>query len=317
MSRTAGRRRFLKQLAAIGTAAAGNRAPAADAEALPVIDTHQHLWDLSRFRLPWLSSAPTLNRSFLPDDYRKATEGLNVVKAVYMEVDVEPSQQADEARWVIGLCRSRATPTVAAVISGRPSSDDFGDYLARFKDAPEVKGVRQVLHSAETPPGYCLDPKFVRGVRRLGDAGLSFDLCPRPAELRDAARLIDACPGTSFILDHCGNADVRSKDRSAWKADIAAVAERERVVCKVSGIVASTRGRPWTPDDLAPVINHVLNVFGPDRVMFGGDWPVCTLGATYRQWVEALKTVVRDRPEAERRKLFHDNAERVYRLSRA
>jgi L-fuconolactonase len=137
----------------------------------------------------------------------------------------------------------------------------------------------------------------------------------RAAELRDAARLIDACPGTRFILDHCGNADVLARDRSAWKADIAEVARRERVVCKVSGIVASTKGQPWTPDDLEPIVNHVLDVFGPDRVLFGGDWPVCTLGASYAGWVNALKSVVRDRPEPDQRKLFHDNAARVYRLA--
>ena len=130
------------------------------------------------------------------------------------------------------------------------------------------------------------------------------------------ARLIDACPDTMFILDHCGNADVRVKDQTAWRANLAEVAKRKRVVCKVSGIVASTKGEPWIADDLAPIINHVFDVFGPDRVLFGGDWPVCTLGATYRQWVEALKTIVRDRPERDQRKLFHDNAVRIYRLEK-
>ena len=86
------------------------------------------------------------------------------------------------------------------------------------------------------------------------------------------------------------------------------------MACKVSGIVASTQGMAWTPDDLAPIVNHVLEVFGPDRVAFGGDWPVCTLGASYREWVEALKSIVKGRSEAEQRKLFHDNALRVYRL---
>jgi L-fuconolactonase len=310
------RRAFLKGAAALAVAApAGRHVSAGEtADSIPIIDTHQHLWDLGRFRLPWLASAPSLRRNYLPDDYRKATEGLNVVKAVYMEVDVEPSEQSEEARSVVTLCRSRKTPTVAAVVSGRPASDGFKAYLAGFKNTPEIKGIRQVLHTEGTPPGYCLTPEFVRGIRALGDAGLMFDLCMRPEELRDGAKLIDACPGTSFILDHCGNADVLSRDLSAWRKDIADVARRDRVVCKVSGIVASTKGRPWTPDDLAPIVNHVLKVFGPDRVMFGGDWPVCTLGASYAQWLAALKTIVADRPLDERRKLFHDNAVRVYRL---
>lgn len=313
------RRGFLAQAGTLAAAAATSSQIAAGddrAGAMPIIDTHQHLWDLRKFRLPWLESAPSLNRNFLPEDYRQATAGLNVVKAVYMEVDVDPSQQVEEAEDVVALCRSGKTPTVAAVISGRPASEGFGAYLARFKGVPEIKGVRQVLHGKTTPPGYCLDPAFVRGIQALGEAGLMFDLCMRAADLPQGRKLVEACPGTRFILDHCGNADVRNKDRSAWKSDIAGVAKNDRVVCKVSGIVASTKGHPWTPDDLAPIVNHVLDVFGPDRVMFGGDWPVCTLGATYAQWVSALKTIVRDRPVPEQRKLFHDNAVRVYGLDR-
>jgi L-fuconolactonase len=95
----------------------------------------------------------------------------------------------------------------------------------------------------------------------------------------------------------------------------AAVAQRKNVVCKVSGIVASAKREHWTADDLAPLVNHTLDVFGPDRVMFGGDWPVCTLAATYRQWVQALQSIVSSRGEGELRKLFHDNAMKHYALA--
>jgi L-fuconolactonase len=204
---------------------------------------------------------------------------------------------------------------VAAVISGRPNSSGFAAYLDRFKDDKPIKGIRQVLHAATTPAGYCLEPDFIKGIRELGKRGLSFDLCMRSPELPDAAKLIEACPETRFILDHCGNEDVRAKDHSTWKKNLEAIAAKgPRVVCKVSGIVASAKGAPWTADDLAPIVNHVLDSFGPDRVMFGGDWPVCTLAATYKQWVEALKSIVQARPEAEPKKLFHDNAVRVYGL---
>ena len=155
----------------------------------------------------------------------------------------------------------------------------------------------------------------MRGIRLLGDLGLTFDLCMKPEDLPNAAKLVDACPGTTFILDHCGNASVRSKDLSGWRADIAEVARRKNVVCKVSGIVASAAPGPWTADDLAPIVDHVLDRFGPDRVVFGGDWPVCTLAATYRAWVYALKSIVARRSEPDRRKLFHDNAVGFYKLS--
>jgi predicted TIM-barrel fold metal-dependent hydrolase len=281
---------------------------------VPIVDTHQHLWDLTKFRLPWLERAPRLARNFLMSDYLKATEGLNVVKSVYMEVAVEPSQQTAEAEYVIDLCRQGGSPLVGAVISGRPNSEGFEAYIARFHGSPFVKGLRQVLHVAETPAGYCLDPRFIRGIRLLGKLGLSFDICLRASDLGDAVKLADACPDTSFVLDHCGNASVRAKDLGPWKADIEQISRRKNTVCKVSGIVASAAPGPWTPDDLAPIVNHVLDSFGPDRVVFGGDWPVCTQAATYREWVEALKAIVHNRSEIDQRKLFSENALKVYRL---
>ena len=198
-----------------------------------------------------------------------------------MEVDVEPSQQRAEADYVLDLIRRGGSPLAGAVISGRPGTDGFATYLARYQDQPAIKGLRRVLHGADTPPGHCLGSRFIDGIRLLGKLGLSFDLCMRPAELGDAARLIDACPDTAFILDHCGNASVRAADLSQWKVDIGQIARRKNVVCKVSGIVASAAPGPWKVDDLAPIVNHVLDAFGPDRVVFGGDWPVCTLSATY------------------------------------
>ncbi len=308
------RRRFLQQSSVLAVTA-GLPAQSDEPATIPIIDTHQHLWDLSRFKLPWLKGAPKLNRSFLMEDYKQATEGLNVVRSVYMEVDVEPLQQPAEADYVLDLIRQRNTPLVGAVISGRPETEGFAAYLARFKDQPAIKGLRRVLHSADTPPGHCLHRRFIDGIRLLGKIGLTFDLCIRPTELGDAGKLIDACPDTAFILDHCGNASVRAKDLSGWKGDIGRIAERKNVVCKVSGIVASAAPGPWTADDLAPIVNHVLDQFGPDRVVFGGDWPVCTLASTYRQWVVALRGIVADRPYAEQKKLLHDNAIRVYRLS--
>ncbi len=286
-----------------------------DAAMIPIVDTHVHLWDLKTFRLPWLAEEPALNRSYDWGDYRQAVEGQPLDKAVYLEVDVEPSQQTQEARAIVELCRSGKTAIKGAVISGRPASEGFAAYLRQFHADPEIKGLRQVLHGPGTPAGYCLDPKFVAGIRRLGDLGLSYDICIRPGELTDAARLVKECPGTSFILDHCGNPEVFGGDLSAWKRDIAKVAAEENVVGKVSGIIASAKGRKWTADDLAPIVNHVLEVFGPDRVMFGGDWPVCTLGAPLGVWIKTLQQIVAERSEADRRKLFHDNAVRVYRLS--
>jgi predicted TIM-barrel fold metal-dependent hydrolase len=307
------RRRFLLAAAASAAAAAAPKGPAM----LPVIDTHQHLWDLSRVKLAWLKpgSGPPLEASYTPKEYADATAGLNVVKAVYMEVDVVPEQQQAEADYVTELCKSGTTPTVAAVVSGRPNSDGFAGYVSQFKGGKYVKGVRQVLHVPETTPAYYLDPKFVKGIQLLGESGLSFDLCVRAAELPEHLKLVERCPGTRFILDHCGNprADFTPEQTARWKADLAALAGKRNVVCKVSGFLANgwKPGR-WTADDIAPVVNTVLDTFGPDRVMFGGDWPVVLNAGSYRDWLTALRQIVAARPEDEQRKLLHDNAAKFY-----
>ncbi len=314
------RRDFLAT-AAVGPAALAGSAK--DTPAMtPIVDTHQHLWDPPKTKLAWLKpetpEGKILGHPFTPTEYAAATAGRNVAKAVYMEVDVVPDQQQAEADYVTELCKGGKTTTVAAVVSGRPNSDGFAKYAGQFKGSKYVKGLRQVLHVDSTPAGYALDPKFVKNLQLLGDLGLSFDLCVRPAELPDFGKLVDLCPNTRFILDHCGNADLKHTpaQREQWKKDMAAIATRKNLVGKVSGFVASAPARgKWTTDDLAPVINHTLDVFGPDRVMFGGDWPVVLLGAnSYGDWLAALQTVVKDRPADQQRKLFHDNAVAFYGL---
>jgi predicted TIM-barrel fold metal-dependent hydrolase len=316
------RRAFFHQSAA-ALAAGAVTAPlaAADPKAnrMSIIDTHQHLWDLTQFRLPWVKPGTPLGHSFLLSDYHQAAAGLDIVKTIYMEVDVDPAQQQAEADFVTATCTRPDSGMVAGVVSGRPASDGFKAYVEPFRGSSHIKGVRQVLHVASTPPGYCLDPKFVQGVRLLGQLGLRFDLCMRPDELPDAGKLIDACPDTSFILDHCGNArvhtpDGKAPDQTRWKKDTEALAGRKNLVCKVSGLVNTATKGAWGPDDLAPIVNHVLDVFGPDRAIFASDWPVCTTVASLAEWVGALQAVVRERPEGQRRKLFHDNAVRVYGL---
>ncbi len=318
------RRTFLRSAAAGLGALALPRSPvvAADpkAQRMPIIDTHQHLWDLDKFRLPWVQPGTVLGHSHTLADYKRAAAGLDIVKTIYMEVDVDPAQQQAEADFVIATCKQPDSGMVGVVVSGRPAADGFRAYAGQFKGSPYVKGFRQVLHGPSTPPGYCLDPKFVRGVQMLGELGLRFDLCMRSTELPDAGKLIDAFPGTQFILDHCGNPKVHAPDgtapdRTQWKRDVTALAKRPNLVCKVSGLVNTAKKGAWGPADLAPIVNHVLDSFGPDRMIFASDWPVCTTVATLAEWVGALKAVVRERPDDQQRKLFHDNAVRVYGLT--
>lgn len=320
------RRSFLKSAAAAAAVPLSSLVSAVDDASAPLmVDTHQHLWDLSKFKLPWLAGAPAvLRQTYHTAEYRAATRGLNV-KCVYMEVNVDPTQEAAEAEHVIALSKL-GDPTVGAVIGCRPETDGFTAYVDRFRDVPEVKGMRRVLHESETPAGFCLEERFVKSVRLLGERGLSYDLCMRPTDLGDAAKLTELCPDTRFIVDHCGNADAAAFSKSAaageskpshtpdqWKSGIERLAKRPNTICKISGIIARLP-KGGDAGDLAPIVNHCLDAFGPERVVFGGDWPVCLLGASLGTWVAMLTEIITGRPDHDRRKLWSDNAKLFYQL---
>lgn len=287
----------------------------------PIIDTHQHLWSTSPKMPPWLNGAgEILRQNYQTQQYRKATAGLDI-SAVYMEVDMGADDLIYEVDKIEQLIQSGNSLTRAAVVGGRPADPGFQDYLDHFQGSPLIKGVRQVLHGS-TPRGYCLQDDFVSGIRELGKRNLSFDLCMRPEDLGDAEKLASTVPNTRFILDHCGNADVNafkpgaakaSHDINQWKRDIEKLASHENVDCKISGIIAKAKPG-WQPSDLAPIVNHCLDSFGPERVVFGGDWPVCLLGASFLEWTAALNEIISSRPEKEQIALWSENAKRVYRL---
>ena len=314
------RRHLLRQAAACAAVAAVPSLCLAEENAPPIVDTHQHLWDLSRFRLPWLGKGDdVLNRTHTVGDYLKAAEGLNVVKAVYMEVAVAPEQRVEEAEYVIDLCRRRAGPTVAAVIAGAPERDDFARYIGQFEGSAYVKGVRSDFGSAIGKS------EFQKNLRLLGEAGLSYDINAGPPLLEVAATVAEKTPGTRFVLDHCGNIDAalfgkrelssaEREVRDAWERGVSRLAERKNVVCKISGVMEAARGGGAGPDEYAAVINYCLDRFGADRVMFASNWPVVNRGGSFYKWVEVVREVTRGRTKTARRKLFHDNAMHFYGL---
>ncbi|WP_394796207.1 amidohydrolase family protein [Armatimonas sp.] len=280
-----------------------------------IIDTHQHLWDRTRFDLPWLASATEpLSKSHTPDDYAQAAAGLGIAATIYMEVDVRSDQREAEAQYVFGLCDDPKNPMVGAVVGGDPAAADFKAYLDKIA-SPHLKGVRQVLHGG-LPQGYCLSPEFVAGVRELGKRKLRFDLCLRSGELADGAALAKKCPETRFVLDHCGNAPITgtAAQQEAWKRGLEQVAACSNTVVKISGIIAGTTSGVPFAEQLAPSLNQTLDAFGPERVIFASDWPVCTLRVSLKDWITTLKALVATRSEAEQRKLFYDNATRFYEL---
>ncbi len=278
---------------------------------MKIIDTHQHLWDLDLFTYSWLDDVPSLRRSFRMEDYVKAGEGLGIEKSVHLEADVDEPYMLDETRHILALAE-QDNPLEGVVASGRPEKPHFADYLDQIAGHPKLKGIRRVLHTQ--PDEVAQSSLFAENVRLLEAYGLSFDICILARQLPVAIRLVRDCPDVNFVLDHCGNPQVKEQVFDPWRQHIQEASKLPNVVCKVSGILANADVENWTPEDLRPYVEHVIECFGWDRVMFGSDWPVCTLAASLRKWVETLTLLTRDAGEANQQKLFYKNAARVYRL---
>jgi predicted TIM-barrel fold metal-dependent hydrolase len=287
---------------------------------MEIIDTHQHLWDLDQFPYSWTDSQPALNRSFKLSDYYEATRDLAVAKSVHVEADVDVDFMLEETLHVITLAKSDDSPIAGVVAAVRPEHDDFREDIDRIAGQRLLKGVRRILHTE--PDRVPTTTTFIENVKSLEDYGLSFDICVLARQLPQAINLVKQCPNVNFILDHCGNPNLRSdageEEFERWRERLQEIASFPNVVCKISGIVVNTDltgTTRWTAETLRPTVEHVIACFGWDRVMFGSDWPVCTMAASFKQWVEALSFLTQDAAEENRRKLFYENALRVYRLN--
>ena len=280
---------------------------------MEIVDAHQHLWDVDLFSYSWLQSIPSLNRSFRMADYLQAVEGLNVVQSVHLEADVDEAFMLAETRHLLKLADQPDNPLTAIVACGRPESADFRAYLGLIIGHERVKGIRRVLHTQPDTVGQ--SQIFIDNVASLADYGLLFDVCVSARQLPIAINLASRCSGVTLVLDHCGVPQVKESVLDPWRDHIREMAAFPNVYCKISGLVAYADPKGWTAEDLRPYIEHVIDCFGWDRVLFGSDWPVCTVSASLHQWVEALRFVTTGAGEANQRKLFHDNAVRVYRLS--
>ena len=280
----------------------------------PLIDTHLHIWDPGAFDIPWLDgSLPVLERAFTMKDYADATARCPPTKSIYVEVDVAPSDRVAEFDAVIELLSEESNPLCAAIVAADPAEPDLDVWITRAQEVQGVSGFRMVLHQDDKPPGVCLDPRFVEGVRRIGEAGMHFELCMRMEELGDAVQLADTAHRTPLVLNHCGNPKLDGRDLAGWRDEVARLAERENVVCKVSGLLENADPQ-WSLDQIRTVIEHVRAVFGPERILFGSNWPVCNLRGGYSRWLEVLEDVTGSWTEEERDALFFENAERFYKL---
>src|SRR5215510_1446545 len=283
---------------------------------MEIIDTHQHLWDLDQFPYSWTPKQPAINRSFRLSDYDEATRDLTVTKSVHVEADVDEEFMLEETLHVLSLARSDDNPIAGVVAAARPEYDGFREYIERIAGQRMLKGVRRILHTQ--PDHLSAANTFVENVKSLEDYGLTFDICVLARQLPQAIDLVKQCPNVDFILDHCGNPNLRSDtgegEFEEWRERLREIAGLPNIVCKISGIVVNTDLTNWTAETLKPAVESVIDCFGWDRVMFGSDWPVCSLAASFKQWVEALFLLTQDAGAENQRKLFYENAMRIYRL---
>jgi predicted TIM-barrel fold metal-dependent hydrolase len=276
---------------------------------IEIIDTHLHLVYLDRFSYPWLGDVPALNRDFTLDTYLPQAKAAGIAQAIHMEVDVAEPDQMRETDFVTSM----GGTVVAAISSCRPESADFPAQLERLAANPKVRGLRRILHTS--PDALSQAPIFTENLRRLAAHRFSFDLCVQARQLPLALDITRACPDVQFILDHCGVPLVKERALDPWRANIKALAAEPNVACKISGIVAYA-GADWVADDLRPFVVHVIESFGWDRVVWGSDWPVCTLTADLGRWVAATREIIAGESADNQAKLLNGNARRIYRLTK-
>lgn len=280
-----------------------------------ITDAHHHLWDPADRPYPWMDdSVAPIRRRFDVDDLRAVTRDTDVTRTIVVQAVHDPGETA----WLL----AQPEPVVGVVGWVDLTAPDVRDLLGALAHTRLV-GVRHQAHD-EPDPGWLARPDVVRGVRALADAGLVFDLLVREREHRAALALVDAVPAAAFVLDHAGKPAI-ARDRSgtqdragegpevadAWRARMRDFAARPNVACKVSGLLTEA-GDDWRHRPVARYAREVVETFGPDRALFGSDWPVSTLATDYGEVLAATTSALVDLGEHERDAVFRGTAERVY-----
>lgn len=273
----------------------------------PIIDGHHHLWDPATTRHDWLADVPVLRRRFDQSDFQQASQPHGVDASVL--VQVLNSTAETEA-----FLRIEA---VAGVVGWADLTDPgIADELARLKELPgghRLVGIRHLVQD-EPDPSWLTRPEVVRGVRAVGEAGLTYDLLVRPHQLLAAIKITTELPGVRFVLDHGAKPEIATGSTQPWTKLIEELGRRPNVACKLSGLVTEA-GPGWSAAKIAPYAGHLLDSFGPDLLIWGSDWPVCLLAASYAEVFGLARDLLTSRlTQPELAAVFGANASRLYGL---
>ena len=277
---------------------------------LNIVDAHQHFWDIDLFDYPWMTEAVApLRRNFLPSDLKRILDEVAVTRTVV----VEATHSLEEARWLLKLAEAN-TFVAGAVVWADLTSSSLGKDLDELQAHPKFCGIRHHTHD-EPDETWMLRSDVLAGLRELERRDIPFDLLLRPPHLKYVSKLRELCPRLRMVLDHIGKPLISLHTMNGWARDLESVARLPNVWCKISGMVTEADWHHWTPDDLKPYVDHVVRHFGYGRLMFGSDWPVCTLAGSYSRVINALRQSLGDLSAADAAKVWGENASAFYRLS--
>lgn len=273
-------------------------------------DTHLHLVDRKRLRYPWLAGAPALDQDWSYEQYEATARRVGITDVLHMEVDVHEDDLDKENTFIAELMAREGSLLRGAISGARPEEDGFAAWLETV-DRNVVKGVRRVLHTM--PDELSQQEQFRDNIRRLGAVGLPFDMCILARQLPFGIELADAAPDTVIVLDHCGVPDIANDSFSDWSERISELAKRPNINAKISGISAYAKA-DWTLESLQPWVDHIIEQFGPQRVVWGSDSPVCTLQSNLAEWVATSQALIAGLSPDEQDAIRQGNARRIWKI---
>jgi len=274
-----------------------------------IIDSHHHFWKYDPAEYGWIDeSMSAIRRDFLADDLKQAIESAGVDGVI----SVHARQSLEETHGLLSIANEN--PFVRGVVGWVPLvSDRVKHDLEAVAADPKLRGVRHVLHD-ETDEQFMAREDFNRGVSLLKDFGLAFDILIFERQLPSAIRLVDRHPEQIFVLDHLGKPKIKEGEREPWAKNIAELARRSNVYCKVSGLATRADWQAWTEPALREYFDVALDGFGPERLMAGSDWPVCLLACGYKRWWDILRQWASQMSEHQSERFFSSNALKAYGL---
>jgi L-fuconolactonase len=277
-----------------------------------IVDSHQHFWEVGRFDYPWMSpKLGVLYRDYLPEMLEPILNECGVAKTIV----VQASNSLAETNWLLSLAEQH--PFIAGVVGWVDLMDPrMAEDLEVFKANPKFKGVRHLVES-EPEDDWLAQPEVRRGLQTLEQNDVACDLLVHPRHLKHVKTVADACPRLRLVVDHMAKPPIGNGSRreiTEWAAALRAVAAFPNVSCKLSGLVTEANHTSWRKEDLLPYVELALEFFGPERMMFGSDWPVCLLAASYAQVLEAFQSLLVDLSDEDRAMILAGNAMKFYQL---